>query len=109
MPKLIARQQDYSIALAGSGNYINTNLARNLRTNATSFIIYAKPDLFSGVGLPTLLSQQNGTGTGRSILYFDEVTKFLTTALGGTAVSGTKRLRSNTYYCFIVIIDINTP
>src|SRR3989339_608567 len=80
-----------------------------LRTNATSFIIYAKPDLFSGVGLPTLLSQQNGTGTGRSILYFDEVTKFLTTALGGTAVSGTKRLRSNTYYCFIVIIDINTP
>lgn len=101
--RLAIRNQLYSVESKATTQYIKSGVSFAVSTTPFSFGIWARPNLISG--LPTIISQTNGTGLGRAWLYFTGTAWKLTTVLGGTTILGTRVLNNNQWYFFGVSVD----
>ena len=94
-PSLLASDTDAAAQFNGSTAFVDLPFVLDVST-AFTIECWVRPQALDG--LPTVLSQRDGTGTGRTLLFIDETHNFASNLGGTIRDSGVTAAVDTTYY-----------
>lgn len=93
-----------SLDFDGSSDYVKTNTGVDLASTNWSLTTWFNPDATTGADR-SIFSQQDGTGTGRTLVYIDSATGKIATNIGGGVDVYGSALSTATWYHVVAVYD----